>query len=89
MNDRAGLAASQDYGRDEEAAVKLLKKHKVLPYQFALLYFLYRYTIPFYLQSLQEEVKGYSGSVEELGEVARGLIASDHFDSINISARKV
>lgn len=29
MNDRAGLAASQDYGRDEDAAVKLLKKHKV------------------------------------------------------------
>lgn len=30
MNDRAGLAASQDYGRDEDAAVKLLKKHKTL-----------------------------------------------------------
>ena len=30
MNDRAGLAASQDFGRDEDAAVKLLKKHKVL-----------------------------------------------------------
>lgn len=29
MNDRAGLAASQDFGRDEDAAVKLLKKHKV------------------------------------------------------------
>ena len=33
MNDRAGLAASQDYGRDEEAAVKLLKKHMVLSCQ--------------------------------------------------------
>ena len=30
MNDRAGLAASQDFGRDEDAAVKLLKKHKVI-----------------------------------------------------------
>ena len=29
MNDRAGLAASHDYGRDEDAAQKLLKKHKV------------------------------------------------------------
>ena len=30
MNDRAGLAASHDYGRDEDAAQKLLKKHKSL-----------------------------------------------------------
>lgn len=30
MNDKAGTAANQDYGRDEDAAVKALKKHKVL-----------------------------------------------------------
>ena len=30
MNDKAGVAANQDYGRDEDAAVKALKKHKVL-----------------------------------------------------------
>ena len=30
MNDKAGIAANQDYGRDEDAAVKALKKHKVL-----------------------------------------------------------
>ena len=29
MNDKAGTAANQDYGRDEDAAVKALKKHKV------------------------------------------------------------
>ena len=29
MNDKAGIAANQDYGRDEDAAVKALKKHKV------------------------------------------------------------
>ena len=29
MNDKAGVAANQDYGRDEDAAVKALKKHKV------------------------------------------------------------
>ena len=29
MNDKAGIAANQDYGRDEEAAVKALKKHRV------------------------------------------------------------
>ena len=30
MNDKAGIAANQDYGRDEDAAVKALKKHKVI-----------------------------------------------------------
>ena len=29
MNDKAGIAASHDFGRDEDAAVKALKKHKV------------------------------------------------------------
>ena len=29
MNDKAGIAANQDFGRDEEAAVKALKKHTV------------------------------------------------------------
>ena len=29
MNDKAGIAANHDYGRDEDAAVKALKKHKV------------------------------------------------------------
>ena len=29
MNDKAGTAANHDYGRDEDAAVKALKKHKV------------------------------------------------------------
>ena len=29
MTDKAGIAANQDYGRDEDAAVKALKKHKV------------------------------------------------------------
>lgn len=29
MNDKAGIAANQDYGRDEDAAVKALKKHGV------------------------------------------------------------
>lgn len=29
MNDKAGIAANQDYGRDEDAAVKALKKHRV------------------------------------------------------------
>ena len=29
MNDKAGIAANQDYGRDEDAAMKALKKHKV------------------------------------------------------------
>lgn len=29
MNDKAGTAANQDYGRDEDAAVKALKKHEV------------------------------------------------------------
>ena len=33
MNDKAGIAANQDYGRDEDAAVKALKKHKVLQYE--------------------------------------------------------
>ena len=33
MNDKAGVAASQDFGRDEEAAVKALKKHKVYTLQ--------------------------------------------------------
>ena len=28
MNDKAGIAANQDYGRDEDAAVKALKKHR-------------------------------------------------------------
>ena len=32
MNDKAGIAANQDYGRDEDAAVKALKKHKVMKY---------------------------------------------------------
>ncbi len=32
MNDKAGIAANQDYGRDEDAAVKALKKHKVISY---------------------------------------------------------
>ena len=30
MNDKAGIAANHDYGRDEDAAVKALKKHKTL-----------------------------------------------------------
>ena len=29
MNDKAGIAANQDCGRDEDAAVKALKKHGV------------------------------------------------------------
>ena len=29
MNDKAGIAANHDFGRDEDAAVKALKKHKV------------------------------------------------------------
>ena len=29
MNDKAGIAASHDFGRDEDAAIKALKKHKV------------------------------------------------------------
>ena len=29
MNEKAGLAASQDYGKDEDAATKYLKKHAV------------------------------------------------------------
>ena len=29
MNEKAGVVANQDYGRDENAAVKALKKHKV------------------------------------------------------------
>ena len=29
LYDKAGIAANQDYGRDEDAAVKALKKHKV------------------------------------------------------------
>ena len=29
MNDKADIAANQDYGRDEDAAVKALKKHRV------------------------------------------------------------
>ena len=29
MTDKAGIAANQDNGRDEDAAVKALKKHKV------------------------------------------------------------
>ena len=36
MNDRAGLAASHDYGRDEDAAQKLLKKHKVCHKKFSV-----------------------------------------------------
>ena len=30
MNDKAGIAANHDYGRDEDAAVKVLKKHNVI-----------------------------------------------------------
>ena len=29
MNEKAGLAASQDYGKDEDAATKYLKTHAV------------------------------------------------------------
>lgn len=29
MNEKAGIAANQDYGRDEDAATKALRKHKV------------------------------------------------------------
>lgn len=38
MNDKAGTAANQDYGRDEDAAVKALKKHKVLHRQISATY---------------------------------------------------
>ena len=30
MNDKAGLAANQDYGKDESSAEKLLTKHAAL-----------------------------------------------------------
>jgi len=29
MNEKAGIASSQDYGKDEDAATKALTKHKV------------------------------------------------------------
>ena len=29
MNDKVGITANQDYGKDEDAAVKVLKKHQV------------------------------------------------------------
>lgn len=41
MNDKAGVAANQDYGRDEDAAVKALKKHKVTSVQASM--FAYSY----------------------------------------------
>ena len=43
----------------------------------------------FGLQALREEVEGYVETIETLGTDAQKLIRDDHFDSANISARKV
>ena len=47
MNDKAGIAANQDYGRDEDAAVKALKKHKV-----CATYVGYLFVVPSYHSAL-------------------------------------
>lgn len=47
------------------------------------------HSLIFLLKTLQEEVEGYVESVEKLGQVAQSLILNDHFDSVNINARKV
>jgi len=37
MNEKAGIASSQDYGKDEDAATKALTKHKVCMYMFIII----------------------------------------------------
>jgi len=87
MAEKTELLNSPDVGKDEDAAIKLLTKHKVI------FFFKDLSLRDFFIDSMDEqalelEVDTYSGLITEMGNMAQAMVSSNHPDSKIITQRQ-